>query len=66
MDGAPVSVSATWGINPDLNYCRCGLVFQVEDSNGPLPMARFLGAVQFSANGALTVDDDLSGNYALK
>jgi len=66
IDDAPVAVSTTWADNPDTKYCRFGLVFQVEDANGVLPTALFLGAVQFTENGVITLDDNLALNYTLK
>jgi len=56
----PLSFNPSFGCDPNSVYCRFGLVFQVDTTNGTT--ANFIGAVQFTATGVVTRDDNLIGN----
>lgn len=54
-----MSYNPSFGCDPNSVYCRFGLVFQVDTTNGAVT---FVGAVQFTLSGVMTRDDNLIGN----
>jgi len=57
LQEAPVVYNPSANSGPDTVYCRFGLVFQVDPTNGT--PATFIGAVEFETTGAMTRDDNL-------